>query len=98
MGCGEYILCDGVLQNIVGWTCCSCFLERMNQFGRTIPHDRHSPGVLKNSLWLLEEHRCVLLLLILPKVYYRDQFAAKPYERATLRRVNALLLLLLTIK
>jgi|TARA_B110001452_G_scaffold87962_1_gene71963 hypothetical protein len=54
--------------------------------------------VLKNSLWLLEEHRCVLLLLILSKVYYRDQFAAKPYERATLRRVNALLLLLLTIK
>jgi len=64
LGCGEYILCDGVLQNIVGWTCCSCFfLERMDQFGKTIPRGRHSPGVLKNSLWLIEEHRCVLLLI-----------------------------------
>ena len=57
LGCDEYILCDGVLQNIVGWTCCSCFfLERINQFGKTIPRDRQSPGVLKNSLCLIEEH------------------------------------------
>ena len=89
MGCGEYILRDGVLQNIVGWTCCSCFfLERMDQFGKTIPRGRHSPGVLKNSLWLIEEHRCVLLL-ILSKVYYRDQFAAKPYECAAAAATDA---------